>query len=264
MTFTTERHKTFSRKCGTVRNRASNFISVLGVKEVPLKVAIEQFSEITGMYDRKTIKAYFGTKEHRSKRSMWRRAVYAGTGTTSNKLIELVQTVSTIQGYLEKLGLVTFELRGKTWFMVVNRDAVLVPQLYESCHASKQNISLSPIRQKGIGKEHEKTEVVSCNILENNNNLQGGRDKNAPKIGYKNVFETPKPSLTPLEKSILRPEDKHLEAKEKSRDKCSFLEKERLETNSVFCSRLDQWVSSRNCRICEHNDRPLIKTIEVC
>ena len=202
MAFTTEKHKTFSRKCGVVRRRAIEYLSELDVKECPLDCAIEKFSEITGLYDRKTKDAYFGTKEHRSKRSMWRRASYPGSGTVSNKSIELTQTVPTTKGYLEKLGLVRFEQRGKKkiWFMIVNTNTVLFPQLYERCHVSKQNISLPPIRQNGVGKDHGKTEVVSLYNLENNNNLQGEREKNTPKISPKIL------QLTPLEVAILRAE----------------------------------------------------------
>jgi len=130
------------RKCGTVRRTAMNYIIALDVKELPLEAAKDLFSEITGLYDRTTLRAYFGTQKHRSTRKIQRIARYA-TGTYSFKTIELSQEITTTKGYLEKMGLVTIELRGSTWFMIMNRDAVLVPQLYERKQLSMKNISLT-------------------------------------------------------------------------------------------------------------------------
>lgn len=184
--------KTFpkTRKCNTIRRRALNYLVELGVKEIPLEKAKEQFSEITGLYDRLTLKAYFGTKKHRSKKNIQRIARY-GTGTFSFKNIELIQDVETKCGYLEKLGLVHFEQRGKTWFMIVNENAVLVPQLYERKQLSMENISLSPISQKVNGqsprKESEKTfGCLSINELVTNNNSQNERYKLVDKTVYEN------------------------------------------------------------------------------
>lgn len=186
------------RKCSTVRRRAANFIRSLNVKELPLELARDLFSELTGLYDRSTLRAYFGTKAHKSVRKIRRTSRYA-TGTYSFKTIELSQQVRTTKGYLEKMGLATFELRGKTWFMIVHRDAVLVPQLYERKQVSMENFSLSPSsplvcveRRKGDSGNRSTRE------LETNNNLQGEREKSV----YKSVYE----KLTPLEQTILRVE----------------------------------------------------------
>lgn len=190
------------KKCGTVRDRAINYILALDAKQLPLEIAKDRFSEITGLYDRTTLKAYFGTQKHRSTRKMQRIARY-GTGTFSFKTIELSQEVSTTKGYLEKMGLVTIEKRGSIWFMIVNRDAVLVPQLYERKQLSIENLSLSSNSQNSnsiiAGKEHEKTshEVVSSSKLETNNNLQDEREK----LVDKTVSEL---KLNPLELATLK------------------------------------------------------------
>jgi hypothetical protein len=199
--------KTFSnsRKCGTVRRRAVNYLSALGVKEIPLAKAIEKFSELTDMFDRYTIKAYFGTKKHTSRKLIFRRAIYGGNGTVSNKTIDLSQDVPTTAGYLEKLGLVDFEKRGKTWFMVVNENAVLIPQLYERKQLPMKNISLSTNSENNEAfsqgervRENRFEKVVSVNNKINNNNLQDERDIFVDKTAYG--------KLTPLERAILRAE----------------------------------------------------------
>jgi hypothetical protein len=157
------------------------------------------------MFDRYTIKAYFGTKKHISRKSIFRRAIYGGNGTVSNKTIDLSQDVPTTAGYLEKLGLVDFEKRGKTWFMVVNENAVLIPQLYERKQLPMKNISLSTnsenneaFSQGERARENRFEKVVSVNNKINNNNLQDERDIFVDKTAYG--------KLTPLERAILRAE----------------------------------------------------------
>jgi hypothetical protein len=186
-----------------VRRRAINFLRAIDAKELPVKKAQELFSQVTDLWDRTTKKAYFGTQKHVSKRDMNRIARY-GTGTFSFKHIELVQLVRNERGYLEKLGLVHYELRGKTWFMVIHQDPVLLPQLYERKQLSMKNISLSSNSQNNrliiVGKENEKTshEVVSVNsILETNNNIQDEREKSVDKTVFR---------LNELEKAILKAE----------------------------------------------------------
>ena len=175
------------RKQTIVRRRATNFILALlkkGYCQIPVEKAKDIFSEETGYYDRSTIKAYFGTQAHTSTKKIRRLARY-GTGTFSIKDIELTHKTTTKPGYLEKLGLVTFELRGKTWFLKINEKAVLIPQLYERKQLFTKNISLSPNRKKKVltagGEEQGKTlaEFFSFNSkLETNNNLQVERERN--------------------------------------------------------------------------------------
>jgi hypothetical protein len=205
LTFSTEKHEAPSHfsKRNIVRRRATNFILSLNAKQIPLEKAKELFSEYTGLFDRTTLKAYFGTKEHKATRNFRRIARYP-TGTYSFKDIELTEEIPTKRGYLEKLGLVHFELRGKTWFMIVDRDAVLVPQLYKRKQLFMKNISLSPnsqndsfsLRERARENRCEKV-VSSSSILETNNNLQDEREKSV----YKTVLK-----LNPLEKAILKAE----------------------------------------------------------
>ena len=183
---------TKNQRCNSiVRRRAINFLRAIDAKELPIKTAKELFSQVNDLWDRTTIKAYFGTHKHVSKQSIKRIARY-GTGTYSFKTIELIRDIETEKGYLEKLGLFHYELRGKTWFMIVNTDAVLIPQLYERKQLSMENFSLSPDSRNSnsfiAGKEREKTshEVVSLySRLETNNNLQDEREKSV----YKTVFK---------------------------------------------------------------------------
>jgi hypothetical protein len=133
------------QNCNTVRRRSTLFIETLirqGIKELPLDQAKNFFSQVIDLWDRTTLKAYFGTQAHKSTRSMQRIARYA-TGTYSFKNIELVQNVTTSKGHLEKLGLAEILQRGKNWFFVVNSEVVMVPQLFKNV-AVPSEISLSP------------------------------------------------------------------------------------------------------------------------
>jgi hypothetical protein len=226
------------RQYSRVRRKCYNFLADLKqlgyTVMIPEAKAKDLFKSLDYGYDDQTLKAYFGTRKHTSRKSIFRRATYGGTYTVSNKYIELIQDVAECKGYLETLGLVHFEKRGKTWFMVIHRDAVLVPQLYERCHVSMKNFSLSPII---AGKERERTshEVVSpmeaeesILELENKQQLQDEREK----LVYKNVCEpikckdsekaeeteVPKLELTHLERLLL----KAAPAKEKDRAKVDW------------------------------------------
>jgi len=96
-----------------------------------------------GICDRASLKAYFGVQTHVSRRSVERLARYQ-SGTVSLKTIELMQRIPRQTGYLESFGLVSFELKGKTWFMNLQKEAILVPTLVKTV-ASMQNFSLSHI-----------------------------------------------------------------------------------------------------------------------
>ena len=134
------------QNCKTVRRRAQTFIQTLihqGIKELPLSKAKTLFSQVIDLWDRTTIKAYFGTQQHKSTRKLSRLARYS-TGTYSFKHIELSQEVKTTEGYFQKLGLAEITKRGKTWFFLVNQDAVIVPQLFkEVVGVAASEISLS-------------------------------------------------------------------------------------------------------------------------
>ena len=167
-------------KFNTVRRTAIQFI--LGLRsqgytnELPLQDAKQLFSLITDKWDRMTLKAYFGTVAHRSKRVINQRSQYA-SGTVSFKTIELTQNTLSNPGYLERMGLVSYNLKGNIWFMKVE-NSVLVPQLMK-VDGSNNNFSLSHIPFIPKGKECEKTDLGGCltEELQTNNNLQSERDK---------------------------------------------------------------------------------------
>jgi len=182
------------QNCKTVRRRAIEYLITLtenGITyELPLEKAKTLFSQILDVWDRTTLKAYFGTQTHRSTQRFRRRAQYQ-SGVTSMKTIELSQDISASPGYLEKMGLVSYELKGHVWFMKIE-SAVLVPQLMK-VDVSMKNISLSPIDvetnymailPKGKGSEGKpilevfpKREDIDTINKQKNNNLQGEREK---------------------------------------------------------------------------------------
>jgi hypothetical protein len=132
------------RGCGIIRDRCQQYI--LGLKRLgydnslPLEKAKELFMEILDIYDRTSLKAYFGTVPGRCDRKIMRWARYMRTGTTSPKEIVLSQDIPKRVGYLERLQLIGFEQRGKTWFILL-KNPMLVPQLMKA-KVSMENISL--------------------------------------------------------------------------------------------------------------------------
>lgn len=193
---------------GIVRRRCMHFISILkdyGYDfEVPLKDARELFQMTLNIMDRTSLSAYFGTQATRSIRKMQRIARYA-TGTTSFKGIEISQDIPSKKGYFEILGMATFELRGKTWFMILNREP-LVPEIVSqhkedhACEESIKDFSLSPFLQ---GKECEKTdlEVVSLNDKETMENKQTTTYRSRERKLYASEHITY--ALSPEESAIL-------------------------------------------------------------
>lgn len=146
--FTTEPHGYVTRGNKTVRARAIEFIETLQirqVKEMPLGEAKDLFQLVVDVWDEKSLNRYFGTQAHRSTKKISCRKQYA-SGTVSQRTIELAQDVKERKGYLEKLGLVHYETRGKTVFLVLE-SAPLVPELMKPC-VSNDNLSL-PLKGKG-------------------------------------------------------------------------------------------------------------------
>jgi len=145
-TFTTEPKDHVKRGCNTVRSRCMFFVDQLRIKgfekELPVEKVKDLFSEITGEYDRTTIKRYFGTLPGKSTRKIRRWAKYQ-SGTQSVKDIELSQNITKTQGYLEKLGLVSYERHGKVWFIVL-KNCQIVPIIMKT-NKSKDKIYLTSI-----------------------------------------------------------------------------------------------------------------------
>jgi len=191
LTFSTEPKHYVKRGCSTVRTRCIDFVDQLKTRgytlEIPLEQAKAMFSEIVGAYDRATVKAYFGTLPGRSTRLIRRVARYQ-SGTFSFKNIELTQDAAKSLGYLEKLGLVTYERHGKVWFMVLE-NLVVVSQLVKSDHMvtpSIDKISLTPFSQGERLQENRFEKVVlpsgSLESTQTNNNLQGEREIGRVKV----------------------------------------------------------------------------------
>jgi hypothetical protein len=157
-TFTTEPKDYVKRGCNTIRSRCIDFVDQLRAKgfekELPVEKVKDLFSEITGEYDRITIKRYFGTLPGKSTRKMRRWAKYQ-SGTQSVKDIELSQNITKTQGYLEKLGLVSYEKHGKVWFMTL-KNCQIVPIIMKA-NKSKDKIYLTSIAhsQNGSGERSE-------------------------------------------------------------------------------------------------------------
>jgi hypothetical protein len=170
------------QNCSTVRKRCITFLSELkrlGYERIPLDQAKNLFSQILDVWDRTTLKAYFGVKAHTNKRIVQRTAIYRSTATISNKDVILSERIETSPGYLEKMGLVSYELKGQVWFLKIE-SAVLIPQLMKA-DVSMRNFSLSHL--EGVitpkGKECEKTVFGGCltKELENKQQLQNEREK---------------------------------------------------------------------------------------
>lgn len=157
--------------------------------QIPLESGKILFSQKGFGFDRLTIRAYFGSQAGKSKRTIQRIARYA-TGTWSFKNIELAQDIPHKKGYLELLGLATFEKKGSVWFLIWTNEA-LIPEINSNNHESSESIeeiSLSSNSQfsQGEGSEgnrfekvplNDETEENSSKDIKNNNNLQGERDK---------------------------------------------------------------------------------------
>lgn len=136
--FTSKPKALIKRGCNTVRERCLNFIRILREEyscthEIPLEEAKRLFKKQIGFpCDRTSIKAYFGTQPGKVRKLIHRRAVYLNTGTVGIKDIELSQDISQKEGYLELFGLISYEKRGDVWFMVLNNEASLVPEIAKS------------------------------------------------------------------------------------------------------------------------------------
>ena len=186
-----------------VRDRCVEYIQILkdlGIfRELPISQAIHVFQTEMGIMDERSISRYFGTHDLSSSVNVRTRTRYA-TGTISIKDSQVSRMVKHKRGYLEVFGLVKFDLRGSTRFMVLNEVSIFatVSSLRENESFSRVSIpemyvsSTTPILQ---GKECEKTvlEVVSPNSAEttereerenNSGHIQieyGNRQENCPK-----------------------------------------------------------------------------------
>ncbi|PIX31709.1 hypothetical protein COZ60_03070, partial [Candidatus Bathyarchaeota archaeon CG_4_8_14_3_um_filter_42_8] len=207
--FTTQPKHYMKRGCNTVRTRCIVFVDQLRAKgfeyELPLEKAKELFNEILGVYDRTTVKAYFGTLPGRWTRKFKRWAKYA-SGTQSSKDIELSQDVPKTKGYLEKLGLVSYERHGRVWFMVLE-NLQIVPIIMKA-NSSKDKISLTPIHKLNVERFEGKplasavergNGCPTTTPIINNNNLQCEREiSRLPLEAYQSIPSMPTVTLEEL------------------------------------------------------------------
>ena len=226
--FTTQPHSYIRRGNKTVRQRCIEYcetLTIQGTKELPLEQAKELFSlNIIDLWDERTLNKYFGTQEHRNTKQIECRKQYA-TGFVSNRTITLTQHIHHKTGLLEKLGLVHYEQRGKTWFMILE-NRVLVPELVKG---SGSNVNLCIVHRQGeyyrnLTKHpfHKEREAVASNLPMARSMLEGsntnekrleersereyiGADTN--RSSESDLPATPSvtdtPTLTPLETAIL-------------------------------------------------------------
>ena len=155
-----------TRESSTVRSRCLLFIETLhklGYERIPIDQAKQLFSLTVNVFDRASIKAYFGTYQHVSTHSIQREARYQ-SGTYSFKTIVLKQKVPLQQGYFDLLGLVTYEWIGKTLFLIP-KVGVLVPTLMKGSEESIGEFSLSYAQEERV---RENIEAVERGV-------QGGR-----------------------------------------------------------------------------------------
>ncbi len=142
--FTTSPERYIKRGNKTIRARCLEFVETLAIqqiKELPLEQAQQFFSlEIIDLWDTRTLAKYFGTQAHRNTKKIECQKQYA-TGFVSSRNITLTQDIHKRIGYLEKLGLVHYEQRGKTVFIVLENRA-LIPELVKGC-VSKGNLYIT-------------------------------------------------------------------------------------------------------------------------
>jgi len=215
----TEGKHYIKRSCHTVRKRSLNYIAILKHKygvshEIPVEAAKRIFQKELDIWDRTSLKAYFGTQTAISKRTIQRKAIYS-TGTVSNKTIELRQYIFKSEGYLERLGLVKFEKRGDTWFMILANNETIVPEIrhsqtrvYERVEPkSIENFSLTPILEESRETEaeiekreqREKREERECHRM---------REKSLSESHQKRAAASEGTWLTPTEQATIEDRDR--------------------------------------------------------
>mgnify|MGYP001568633090 FL=1 len=186
----------------------------LGYDSLPLDDAVRVWEGVHGPRDRLTLKAYFGTCPGTSTKVIDRFARYA-TGTVSQKKIVLREAIPKREGYLEKLGLVSFEKQSNVWFLLVNDDGLVVPEVAHSSTSrvkvvcgSNLDLSLTPKHLDTTMPKPLETTTNDCVISISDDNRERvvieGEIKNIGKIGD-GIYskESSESNLSPLEEAIL-------------------------------------------------------------
>jgi len=186
--FTTEPKHYIKRGSHTIRARCIEYVQKLGqlgfTLELPLETAQQLFTQTLDIWDRTSLKAYFGTLPGHSKQTIRRWARYQ-SGTTSVKDIQLSQETRKCEGYLEKLGLVTYGKKGAKWFLILEKPFLVPTLLNEGSGASIDKISLS-FSQGERARENRFEKVVSPSIetteTQQTHTLQGEREISRVKV----------------------------------------------------------------------------------
>ena len=156
------------RSPSPVRERCICFIEILRKmgynKTIALGEAFELFRSEVGIVDSKSLRAYFGTRAGKSKRTINMRKHYQN-GEQSFRTIELSSDIVEKRGYFEIFGLVSFEKRGTAWFMNLRSD-FLVPQC--NPQPSEAVIELTLAFQVLIRMKFPKSKYL-CSYEEKNN-----------------------------------------------------------------------------------------------
>lgn len=173
-----------------VRERCIQFIHILKEmgydKMISLDDAFGIFQSEMGIMDVKSLRAYFGTRAGKAERTVDEMKSYQN-GERKSRSIQLSFKIAERRGYLEILGLVEFEKRGKCWFLQIKSDSIVPlwnPQLSDSvskAHSSKLDLSLSSnggVNQFGAGSEGRAETLPSSN-LETTHTTQREREKSS-------------------------------------------------------------------------------------
>lgn len=148
-TFTTEPHGYIRRGNKTVRARCIEFVETLRlqqIKQLTVEHARDTFSQIIDHWDNATLDKYFGVQPHVTKQESETRNRYSNDN-VSIKRSERTLHLPMRKGYLEKLGLVHYEKRGKTWFLVLSESGPIIPELVKApkcVGGSNDNFYFSP------------------------------------------------------------------------------------------------------------------------
>jgi len=190
--FTTEPKHYIKRGSHTIRARCIEYVQKLGqlgfTLELPLETAQQLFTQTLDIWDRTSLKAYFGTLPGQSKRTIRRWARYQ-SGTTSVKDIQLSQETRKCEGYLEKLGLVTYGKKGCKWFLILEKPFLVPTLLNEGSGSSNDKISLTFSQgeesEKPIWEGVSAIEAEESNVLlatQQTHTLQGEREISRVKV----------------------------------------------------------------------------------
>jgi hypothetical protein len=120
-------------------------------------------------WDHRTLKAYFGAQAHKEANTMLIRKRY-DSGTVISHTHEVTRTIKEWKGYLEKLGLIHYEKRGNTFFLVLE-NRPLIPELMKPQVSKRSNDNLR-VSQKGysanglvhelvVGKREERERIAT-------------------------------------------------------------------------------------------------------